>query len=291
MEAKDKKRWNQILLEILHYFITICEENNLTYYIYYGSAIGAARHHGMIPWDDDIDVCMPRPDYERFLQICAEKDMGKYELITPQNTPNYYTSFAKLCDKTTTIYERTCYRFVLGMYIDIFVIDGMINNPQEIEKTGKKYSHYCRMLELSNSYYSLLDLYHKYIKNRRLRIVVQYYMYSLNRGKYSKLAIQKLDVLAKKYDYEEAEYSVVYPRIYGNRDICPQKWLKGKTLLPFESLQVALPMDYKSLLNHIYGDFTQLPPEDQRQYQHSIVYYNLEVRESLEDVLRKVRKR
>ena len=124
MEVTDRKRWNRTLLEILKYYINICEENNLTYFLAYGSAIGVARHQGFIPWDDDIDVIMPRPDYERFIQICQQRDMGKYEIVTPQNTPGYYLPFIKLCDKTTTLWEKRHYHCVFGMYIDIFVIDG-----------------------------------------------------------------------------------------------------------------------------------------------------------------------
>lgn len=288
MEDTDRRKWIDKILEILQYFINLCEENNLTYFIAYGSAIGAARHHGFIPWDDDVDVVMPRPDYERFIDICKQIDLGKYEIVTPQNTVGYYLPFTKLCDKTTTLLEKRHYHCVLGMFIDIFVIDGMKNVPAEIESTGKQYDKFCRMLDLANSYYSLYDLFHLYLFNKRIRIVLQYLQYSLNRKKYTKIAIEGIERIVKRYDYNECEYTVKYPRGYGNREVYPKAWLEGKTMMSFEKLKVALPGDYKRWLNQFFGDYTQLPPIEQQHFEHSYAYYNLDKRESLEEVFHKL---
>lgn len=289
MEVTDRKRWINTILDILKFYIDICEENNLTYFIAYGSAIGAARHHGFIPWDDDVDVVMPRPDYDRFIQICHQRDMGRFEIVTPQNTPGYYLPFTKLCDRTTTLLEKRHYHCVFGMYIDIFVIDGMKNDPHEIEATGRMYDKYSRMLDLSNSYYSLSELLHLYICKKRIRIVFQYLKYALNRKKYSMIAAKEIEKLVRRYDYEQCEYTVKYPRGYGNREVYPKAWLEGRTMMPFETLQVALPGDYKRWLNQFFGDYTQLPPENQRHFEHSILYYNLDKRETLDVVQRKIK--
>lgn len=285
---KDRKRWIEKILEVFEFYINICEENHLKYFIAYGSAIGAARHHGFIPWDDDVDVVMPRPDYERFLEICASRDMGKYEIVTAQNTPGYYLPFTKLCDKTTTLLEKRYYHCVLGMFIDIFVIDGMVNDKKEIEETGRLYDGYWRMIDLANSYYSLYDLYNLFIKKKRLKVVFEYLKYSFNRKKYTDIAIKGIESLTRRYNYNEQDYTVKYPRGYGNREVYPKAWLEGKTMMPFERLQVALPGDYKRWLNQFFGDYTQLPPEDQRHFEHSIAYYNLDRRETLEEIQRKI---
>lgn len=290
MVVTDRKRWIDTILAILKFYIDICEENKLTYFIAYGSAIGAARHHGFIPWDDDVDVVMPRPDYEKFIGICKQRDMGKYEIVTPENTPGYYLPFTKLCDTTTTLLEKRHYHCVFGMYIDIFVIDGMKNDPQEIEATGKLYDKYWRMLDLANSYYTLSDLWHKYLCQKRLKIVFQYLTYSSNRQKYTTIAVKGIKKLVRRYDFNQCEYTVKYPRGYGNREVYPKAWLDGKTMMPFESLQVAMPGDYKRWLNQFFGDYTQLPPEEDRHFEHSIAYYNLDQRESLDEVLRKIEK-
>ena len=162
LESNDRKRWIEKTLEVFSFFIKLCEDYRLTYFIAYGSAIGTIRHHGFIPWDDDIDVIMPRPDYERLVHIFRKEDMGRYELVTATNTPNYYLPFTKLCDKTTTVYEDTSYRCVIGVFIDIFVLDGIINNPDKIEETGRCYEKYWRMFLLANSYYTITDIFNRF---------------------------------------------------------------------------------------------------------------------------------
>lgn len=283
----DRIQWNNKILEVLKFYINICNENNLTYFVAYGTAIGAARHKGIIPWDDDIDVIMPRPDFERFKQICQHRDMGKYEIMTPQYTPGYYLPFIKLCDKTTTLLEKSHYHCVLGMYIDIFVIDGVKNDLQEIETINKKINKYYRILDLANSYYTLSDLFQMYIRKKRIRIVLQYLFYSLNRRKYSTLAAIEIEKIEKRYDYNLCEYAtngIIKHVIY------PKTWLEDKIMMPFETLQVALPREYKQWLNLFYGDYMQLPPEDQRHYGHSVAYYNLDRRMTYDEVLIEMKK-
>ena len=97
MEIKSiKKEWNATILDILKAFMEICKTHNLRYYCRAGTAIGAARHHGMIPWDDDIGVLMPRPDYDRLLEIAKKEDFGKYEVVTPYNNESYRSTSPNL---------------------------------------------------------------------------------------------------------------------------------------------------------------------------------------------------
>lgn len=284
----DINQYKETTLKVLEFFVNFCEQHHLRYYVAYGSAIGAVRHHGFIPWDDDVDVAMPRPDYECFVSICQTADLGKYELVTPQNTHGYYLPIAKLCDKDTTLLEKKHYRCIIGSYIDIFVIDGMANDPKILEETGRIYNYYYRMLELANSYYSFSDLYKFYIKRRRLRIVFSYLKYALNRKKYTKMAIQGIEEISHRYSYETHDMTIIYPRIYGDREFCPKAWLEGCTMMAYETLQVALPSNYEQWLNQLYGDYMKLPPENQRHYQHSKAYCNLEKRERIEDVINKI---
>ena len=109
MEIKSiKKEWNATILDILKAFMEICKTHNLRYYCCAGTAIGAARHHGMIPWDDDIDVLMPRPDYDRLLEIAKKEDFGKYEVVTPYNNESYPLYFSKLVNRETKIGRASC---------------------------------------------------------------------------------------------------------------------------------------------------------------------------------------
>ena len=100
-----KPKWNAIITDILRAFVEICNEHGLHYFCVGGTAIGAVRHGGMIPWDDDIDVCMPRPDYERFVEVFNAMDSPDYELVTPYSQDNYPLPSMKLCNKKTTLME------------------------------------------------------------------------------------------------------------------------------------------------------------------------------------------
>ena len=122
MDIKDiKKEWNATILDILKAFMKICKDNGLTYYCCAGTAIGAVRHHGIIPWDDDIDVIMPRPDYDRLLEIAKTVDFGKYEIITPYDDETYPLYFSKISNRNTTLIEDRQIPCVIGLYVDIFI--------------------------------------------------------------------------------------------------------------------------------------------------------------------------
>ena len=110
----------KIQISILDEFSIFCEENKLNYLLTGGTLIGAVRHKGFIPWDDDIDVAMPRADYERFL---SSFNVEGYRIITPYNNEKYVYPFAKLVNSKTRIIEHTDTDSDLGIYIDIFPID------------------------------------------------------------------------------------------------------------------------------------------------------------------------
>ena len=137
---QEQPRWNAIILGILKKLISICEEHHIDYYCCGGTAIGAVRHHGMIPWDDDIDVFMPRPDYDRFIAVCQQTDLGDFELLTPYNKDNYFMYFSKLCKKGTTILERHDTPCVFGLFVDIFPLDGTAENMEEAIRLKRRFT-------------------------------------------------------------------------------------------------------------------------------------------------------
>ena len=107
LTPEEQPRWNSIINGVMRHFIAICKEHSLTYFCCGGTAIGAVRHHGMIPWDDDVDVFMPRPDYDRFVQIASRQLPDGLELMTPYNKADYPLYFVKLCDSRTTLQDET----------------------------------------------------------------------------------------------------------------------------------------------------------------------------------------
>ena len=141
MDIKNiKKEWNATILDILKAFIEICNKYHLRYYCCAGTAIGAARHHGMIPWDDDIDVLMPRPDYDRLLEIAKHEDFGKYEVVTPYNNESYPLYFSKLVNRETTLIEEKERPCIIGLYVDIFPLDATDDDLETAKALYRKYS-------------------------------------------------------------------------------------------------------------------------------------------------------
>ena len=141
MDIKDiKKEWNAKILDILKALTRICEDHGLTFYCCAGTAIGAVRHHGIIPWDDDIDVIMPRPDYDRLLEIAKKEDFGKYELVTPYDNEAYPLYFSKLSDKTTTLVEERERPCVIGLFVDIFPLDATDDDIDKAHRLKDRYT-------------------------------------------------------------------------------------------------------------------------------------------------------
>ena len=143
-----KERWNATILDILNAFMEICKRHDLRFYCCAGTAIGAVRHHGIIPWDDDIDVIMPRPDYDRLLEIAKTEDFGKYELVTPYNDESYPLYFSKLSDRTTTLVEERERPCVIGLYVDIFPLDP---TDDDIEKAKRLKVRYTKIINRLNA--------------------------------------------------------------------------------------------------------------------------------------------
>ena len=115
------------------------QKNNLSYYAAYGTALGAIRHGGIIPWDDDIDVWMPRKDYERFLALRPSLVDTSFEILDIQDK-GYYLYFAKFCDKNTTLIEREG-EPVIGLYIDIFPLDNYDASKEWLQRINSLYRY------------------------------------------------------------------------------------------------------------------------------------------------------
>ena len=169
MKKIEEKELKSIELNILKDIHTFCEMNNLTYYLCGGTLLGAVRHRGFIPWDDDIDIFMPRVDYDRFLTEYASK---QYTVLCHKNTQGYYLPFAKVVDKSTRI-EETLVKSIpnCGVYVDVFPIDGFSNNVDTAKSMVKKAKRYMFMNGLAYSFPRKNDSAKHIIKNLFMKFV------------------------------------------------------------------------------------------------------------------------
>ena len=252
------KHMQQVSMKILKYFIEICEENNLTYFMYGGSLIGAVRHHGFIPWDDDIDVIMFRQDFEKLNKILEKNIDDKYRFINVLNEETYYHTWGRLMLKNTLFKEWWADQvdYTPNIYIDIFILDNVPSNK------FKKFIHRwkCYFLNFVSS-----CSYIKYENDSKIKEIIQQTIYyTIKMLPISPYSIKKKCVKSfTQYQYENCEEICDFP----SSDIMPisfrSDWFPLKKV-KFEDIEVNIPNNYDENLKLEYGEYMELPPEESR---------------------------
>lgn len=289
MDIKDiKKEWNAAILDILKAFQGICRDHGLTYYCCAGTAIGAVRHNGIIPWDDDIDVIMPRPDYDRLLQIAKTGDFGKYRIMTPYDDDSYPLFFSKIIDSSTTLIEEKQFPCVIGLFVDIFPLDATDDDIGKARRLKDKYTKIINRLNAASSHNSFSE-YISLLADRKqwgrfaVKTLAFFFRKQLRRS-----LMSRMDRMSHLYDYAKARNVVVYTGSYGYREVFPKEWLGEGKEFPFEDTTVVLPEKYDEYLRHFFNDYMQLPPVEKRVEKHNRAYVNIYRRETKEEIRRKV---
>ena len=283
---KVKDRWNATILDILKAFMQICDKHGLRYYCCAGTAIGAVRHHGIIPWDDDIDVIMPRPDYDRLLEIAKREDFGKYEIISPYSDPTYPLYFSKLSDRTTTLIEERERPCVIGLFVDIFPLDATDDDIDEAKRLKDKYTKIINRLNAVSTHNTFGEYMHLLTDPKEWGRFAIKTLAFFCRTTIRRRLIAQMDEISHRYDYDQARNVQVYTGSYGYKEVFPKEWLGDGKMFPFEDTEVPLPQEYDKYLRHFFGDYMQLPPVEQRVEKHHRAYVNLDCRDSREKVFK-----
>lgn len=275
------KRYKQIICEIAKTFDSFCCENNLRYFGIGGTAIGALRHRGFIPWDDDIDFVMPRPDYERFLKI-SYKLMPKYELFTHRNTPKYHLTMAKMCDADTSYIYSFRQHVMLGAFIDIFPLDACPGNSHD--ERVKFFNNYIKLRhkgEAIANYFTIRDffgcIYRREWRNAVNQLTSHWYHLNNKRNDIFK----KCDEILMATDYDRADYVAYFSTFKNSNVISPKKWFDDYDYVTFEDIKIRLPKGIDQFLTKVFGDYMTPPPQNviENDY-HGYIYINLDKRVS-----------
>ena len=263
MENKELK---QKLLDMMRWFHGFCEENHLRYYVLVGTMLGAVRHQGFIPWDDDIDVGMPRADYEKLAQLMGCELHGKYLLETP-DTPakEYYYAFSKIYDTETTLIENTKAKIKRGIYLDIFPLDGIGETLEDAKNNFKKVQRLDNLLMLKVAGFR---------KGRKLYKNVGVALFRLVPLSAKKL-LRMLCAECRKRDFYEYMYGGNLVGAWGIKEILPQDVMGKPTLYKFENLMVYGAEKPDEYLTGLYGDWRKLPPVEKRVTHHDYVFCDL----------------
>lgn len=266
-EIKDKELL-QLQLDILRDVDLFCRKNGIEYFLVGGTGIGAIRHGGYIPWDDDIDIGMTRPNYDKFLASFN----GSYQnlrVYAPEIDREYYAPYANVCDTRTLLLEgANSHRHdEIGVKIDVFPYDGVPSDFVAFDNLRKR-----ARLIVSKLYYKRYNLLKSRERGVRFYLGMLRKKLALSFTRYANLQ-QELMSISKMVNCNEAEYleKIVFP--YSNNKPCKKEIFENYCDMPFESLVVRNLSSYDEYLKSVFGDYMKLPPEEQRVMKHGFKAY------------------
>lgn len=255
-----------ISLEIMKYFHKFCELNDIHYTLYGGSLIGAIRHHGFIPWDDDLDIAMPRPDYEKMIRLWSDTD--EYKLFAPE-LKNSTKLYARLCEmqRTEAFALTPWFDGSAGVWIDILPIDGVEDDLVKFkENIDRMYFIEQESYKLRSGHISLKK---EYGLIRNIKLLIRKTLWGWK--SFDKI-FQKHNNIRFSVPYEKAKYcGQLSFLIYKYKEHIPKKYFENYILHKFEDTEFCIVEGYEYILRNYYGNYMQLPPEDKRTPGHSSV--------------------
>lgn len=262
----------KLLCSLLYDFHKICEENSLSYSLAYGTLLGAVRHGGFIPWDDDVDVFMPRPDYEKFAVIVKNKYADKFDLF--DDNDNYIYTYLKFCMKNTILYENTVVDTYskLALYIDIFPLDAVPKNKNKSYKYIEKLDFIVSLLTVKFDIKKRNILKRIFIKI--IKIIQQIFGYKIIK---KIIKLEKNEFVKTKFDNS----SIITCRIGNKKNVLasemPKTYIEDRCLLKFEKNMFWVTSNYDDVLKKYYGNYNKLPPLENRKPKHN---YRLFIKEN-----------
>lgn len=261
------KKVQAVELSILKDFIKLCDENDITYFGIAGTGIGALRHKGFIPWDDDIDVAMPRKDHDRFIEIAKEQWSDKYLVLNGLENSNYPLLTTRWIKKGTRFVEEPLKNIdcPFGIFLDIYPLDKIPDDEKLFKKQARKAFFYSKLLILRSIAFPVLGF--KGIKAKLVHAIcaiVHVLMVIFRISK--KWLYKKCLEVSTMYNHLEASERIdflcdttAYMNIHYTEGMYPL------VEYDFEDIKLKFPGNIKDNLTSAYGDYMQLPPEDKRK--------------------------
>ena len=266
-ERHELSKLQQQDLEILKIFVQICNDYNLKYFLVAGSMLGAVRHHGFIPWDDDIDVAMPRKDYDRFLEIAPGVLPSEYTLESPRQKEHITIVSTIISNKGGFSLNNALKKQTTGAWIDIMMIDG-VPDPG-IRRTIHWY-HYM----ILRAFYQISH-FDEVVDQNRTRPAYEKVIFKfaaathLERLINSEKVNTRIEKLMRKVPYDNSNYVATYCGIYRKKEIVPKNWYGDGLLYDFEGLQIRGLSNAHDYLTQLYGDY-MTPPQDKGS-KHNVI--------------------
>ena len=260
-----KKVWF-VQIDLIKEFDRICRKYDLKWYPFFGTLLGCVRHNGYIPWDDDVDVVMPRKDFDKFVNICKKEIREPYFLQTTLSDEQCYMMWVSLRNSNTTGNRRSCLNKKQnnGIAIDIIPLDGC-------ENKGRIYKRNRRLLQIITV---LCNTYVNEINTTTLAVILRKFL-RLFPIDYKKVYLWA-ERQNRKYiwdDYEYVTFRALAPLPPKAESVMYRKDdFKDTVMMPFEYISIPVPIGYDRILKTTYGDYMKFPPIDKREGKHDIIY-------------------
>lgn len=262
MKKIDSDELKDIQLEILKEVDSFCINNDIDYIVYAGSLIGLVRHGGYIPWDDDIDIAMPRPSYDRFIN---EFKHPYLRVQSYEKNDSFMYTFSKVDDVRTVLIEDKRYKSEIGVNIDIFPLDALPS------------STFIRNIYVNLFYFLFIIINIKQIKIKKQRALYKNIIIIISRLLLMPFTYKTLVgttiKLSKLLNYNKANYVGNMAWGFGKKEIMVKGWVSKIERMKFETIYVNAPIFYDEVLTQKYGDYMLLPPEEQRSSHHAFQAY------------------
>lgn len=266
INEKIKKVW-WIQIEIVKEFARICEKNNLRWYLTGGVLIGVVRHHGFIPWDDDIDLIMPREDYNKFIDICEEELKYPYHLRTTLTEEECYQCWISICNSETTGNRSSCINKKQnnGIAVDILPFDGCEDNV--LLYSIRRLPLYVVSV-ICNTY---VNDFNQSFLARILRKVVRNFNFDYKRA-YKWLEKQCTRHPWSKHN--QVTHTLIADPIARDirKVIYKKEWYNSTIEMPFENTTLPVPIGYHEILTTEYGNYMEFPSIDKRKPKHDMIF-------------------
>lgn len=271
MKEMTVQEMKDLQVEILSKVHGFCCENGIRYSMAYGTLIGAVRHKGYIPWDDDIDLLMPRPDYDRFIHSFNGTD-ERLTVFAPELNWDFYAPYANVCDQSTLLDEgkNNSHRGIaMGVKIDIFPIDGTATEKETYMKDKAEINgHWVKILSYKKA--STAAIFRKFGLRAALKCLLYKVVYSPL--PYAKLQ-KRINSLARKHGFDNSDFAdlMCYSIMKDSR--VKKTLFESYAPMEFEGRKFMALTEYDAFLHKIYGDYMQLPPEEKRVTHHTFKAY------------------
>ena len=251
-------------LDILKRLVQLCDRYGIPYFALGGTLLGAVRHQGFIPWDDDVDIGIPREEYRRFLAIAREELAAPYAVKTFWEDADYPYYFSRVVNARVEVADRSAIQEKRQYaWIDIFPLDGMPSG--RFRRTVQKYRLlYARLLFQYSRFSSLVSV---ALPNRPLheRLLIRLgRLLPVERWVSPGGALKRLDALLTRYSYAESDYVVNLMGAGKFKEMFPKSVYEDTALYRFEDMTLKGPADYDRVLTQMYGDYLTPPPEAER---------------------------